>query len=295
MGADTDSLVESSPSSSVTAASSAHFDSTGVPQTAAMGAPINDGQEPDTTGFLELAFESVPTSAAVYLNGRRIGFTPLSHARYKAGKYEIRIAAFGYQPAIDTVVLRSGVRRKIVAKLSKISPALQIISTPSEATVFIKQKQVGITPYRDSLLDSGWYRIRLEKDGFLPAETRYFFVGKRADTLSIRLISKAKADSIRQVRLNRVRWGSRIVAGSLTAGCIALGAYHNSQYEKLVDEGEQLKAEYDKPSQSLTRYDDLWRQIEEKSSQISERKSKRNWSYGLAGIFSLSFVLTFAF
>lgn len=46
----------------------------------------------------------------------------------------------------------------------KQTGGISILSTPSEATVFLDQKQVGQTPYEDKNLDIKSYDIKIEKD-----------------------------------------------------------------------------------------------------------------------------------
>ena len=66
-----------------------------------------------------LVVESRPSGASVYLDGRRVGTTPLTLSTVKAGQYTIGLDIDGYQRWATSVRVTSGERSRVAASLER--------------------------------------------------------------------------------------------------------------------------------------------------------------------------------
>jgi hypothetical protein len=66
-----------------------------------------------------LVVESRPSGASVYLDGRRVGTTPLTLSTVKAGQYTIGLDIDGYKRWATSVRVTSGERSRVAASLER--------------------------------------------------------------------------------------------------------------------------------------------------------------------------------
>ena len=117
-----------------------------------------------------LVLNSQPGGAEVFLDGKPVGTTPLKE-QVEEGKHQIELRKNGYNPVIQTVQIKSGETQtvpRIIMEYKKGS--IQISSTPSAAKITVNGTPYGDTPFKLPDLKPGKYAIRLEKEGFDPAE-----------------------------------------------------------------------------------------------------------------------------
>jgi hypothetical protein len=136
---------------------------------------------------------SSPAGARVAVNGSDRGVTPLALSGLAPGDYEIELTRPGYR-AVSRRVAVSGDRS--IARLSVTLPAsarsaspksavsrasgaasgagpaaIEVVSRPSGARVYIDGHYVGNTPYRAASVPPGQRAVRLELDGYGPWAT----------------------------------------------------------------------------------------------------------------------------
>lgn len=87
------------------------------PRTSA-GGPAAGRPAPSATSTGTLAVESRPAGAAVTINGKPSGTTPLSLDAVAPGEYRVGLALKGYQPFLTTVRVVAGERARAAASLS---------------------------------------------------------------------------------------------------------------------------------------------------------------------------------
>ena len=73
-----------------------------------------------TTGALVI--ESRPPGATVFVDGRRIGTTPLSLPDSSPGTHRIRLEMEGFSPWVTTAVVQAGARTRVAASLERGTP-----------------------------------------------------------------------------------------------------------------------------------------------------------------------------
>ena len=130
-----------------------------------------------------LNISSTPSGATVYIDGTKIGTTPIRRHKVEMGEsaekqVNIRLELEGYESKEKQVTLARGKNEPWNAKLEKIPPpsaTLNITSTPSGATVYIDSTEVGTTPMREYKIETGesaekQVNIRLELEGYQSKE-----------------------------------------------------------------------------------------------------------------------------
>ena len=132
----------------------------------------------ETKAVLDIT--STPSGAAVYLDGQRIGTTPLRRHPVETGargekRVTVRIEHPGYKTRNTPLTLNGGQSKPLDVALEKIPPpdktaTVSITSTPSGGTVYLEDKEVGTTPllgYKVSLgtRDLGEVRVTIGKEG----------------------------------------------------------------------------------------------------------------------------------
>jgi hypothetical protein len=77
-------------------------------------------QQPADEGFVgELAVDSRPSGARVFLDGKPVGTTPLGVTRVAAGTHVIRIERDGYRRWSSSIRVVSGERNRVTASLEE--------------------------------------------------------------------------------------------------------------------------------------------------------------------------------
>ncbi|NOX89757.1 MAG: PEGA domain-containing protein [Calditrichaeota bacterium] len=133
---------------------------------------------------------SKPAGAAVYVNSKEIGKTPLDSFSVSPGKIHLQLQKAGYDPVDTSFVINAGIKmvfnlpltktrekKKIAEKPPAKKPKPEVIapvsltfkSQPNSAKIFINNKFFGQTPVRDSFKPDRQLFLRIEKEGYLPA------------------------------------------------------------------------------------------------------------------------------
>jgi hypothetical protein len=83
------------------------------------GAQATNGvTDPATESFIgDLSVQSEPSGAVVFVNGRRVGETPLEITRLRAGSHLLRMERRGYDPWTASVLVTANRRTPVSARL----------------------------------------------------------------------------------------------------------------------------------------------------------------------------------
>ncbi len=123
--------------------------------------------------------DTVPPGAAVFLDGRSKGATPLDLSEVAIGSYALRISRFGFKEVSTEIVVGSDVTNQFTYALELDPASLRIDTDPSGASLSVQAKDV-VWPWRqDGALKAPWqspkdlppgeYMVTAERDGCLPA------------------------------------------------------------------------------------------------------------------------------
>ena len=113
---------------------------------------------------------SDPSHAAVYLDGKHRGTTPLTIRRVSVGEHRIRVAKEGYNDWSKTIFVEPRRTSYIFARLEPSyhyrRGSIRVRSQPSHARVFIDGVDKGETPVTIRRVTPGWHELALIKEGY---------------------------------------------------------------------------------------------------------------------------------
>ncbi len=99
-----------------------------------------------------LLIESEPAGAAVYVDGRPVGETPLTLAAIAAGVHRVRVLRLGYLENSRLMTIKAGTRATLRVRLTDPAPqapstaALKIVVLDGEGGVNIVQQKTAVAP-----------------------------------------------------------------------------------------------------------------------------------------------------
>ena len=135
--------------------------------------------ELDTEATLNIT--STPPGAAVSLNGKPVGKTPVREHKIDTGplrkkEVTVRIEHEGYESKTETLTLEGGKTESLPIALQKLPPKfvsaiLNVDSTPRGAAVYLDRQWIGTTPLSGYEIDTGTtgekeIQIGVELDGY---------------------------------------------------------------------------------------------------------------------------------
>jgi len=142
----------------------------------------------DNEGMLEI--ESIPPGAAVYIDNKFIGQSPLKE-ELSGGTYDVKLILEGYQTFARRIAIEKNDAAVISAKLSKEYGMLRVTSTPSNAVIFIDGKRQGQRTPLEVKITQGKYLVKVMKGSFYPFEEEV--VVEQGKSMTV------EADLVRQV------------------------------------------------------------------------------------------------
>ena len=111
--------------------------------------------------------ETMPTGAAITLDGATIGKTPQNLPTIASGKHTIELALPGYSPFQKEFSVQAGDQRTIKTTLAPLPGKLTVLSTPPGARIYLNDQYKAETPLATDV-PAGQYAIRAETRGFDP-------------------------------------------------------------------------------------------------------------------------------
>jgi hypothetical protein len=139
-------------------------------------------------------FESTPSGADVFVDGRFLGTTPLGAREYRPGRYDVDIELDGYRPERTTFRVEAGERRTVSVTLQPRLGALEVIGNVGGARVFLDGREVG-------RLASGSGRLAI--DELQPGERELTLVAPGYDTIVTTV--EVEAGETNEIRLRQTR------------------------------------------------------------------------------------------
>jgi hypothetical protein len=151
--------------------------STSVYVTAGSSQTVNPGLTPAIFGSISLG--SAPAGASVFMDSSYQGITNPSGAltlnTIPSGNHIIKLTAPGYNDWIETVYVKPNANTYVPVVMTRIGPnptpvpaagALNIVSTPSGADIFVDNIFRGYTPSTVTEIDPGQHQIVLKYTGY---------------------------------------------------------------------------------------------------------------------------------
>ena len=112
--------------------------------------------------FGSLEVTTFPQKSRISIDGVFEGYSPLKKEMFLSGSHTIKAETDLYHDEILDFHLADGENKKIKLDLKQAFGELVVNSKPEGAKVFIDEKEVGETPYKNSKTLSKVYKIRLE-------------------------------------------------------------------------------------------------------------------------------------
>ena len=122
------------------------------------------------TGSEKLSISTNPAGAMIYLDSLNIGTSPINNFPINPGVIRLKVEKMGFT-SLDTVI---NIKKDSLNSLSLIltkkalgeTGGIKISSNPTAASIWINQEFVGSSPYENSELEVGNYKILLRKKGY---------------------------------------------------------------------------------------------------------------------------------
>ena len=132
-----------------------------------LGKPFVAVDTPPQNAAMDL--QSVPDGAAVSVNDRYVGQTPLPLSGLSPGTYNVTFSLAGYNDLSTRVTVAGGENAEVVGNLRPQTGSFFVNSTPSGAWVLLDGTGAGYTPVVLTNVSAGNHTVTVEKDGFAPA------------------------------------------------------------------------------------------------------------------------------
>ncbi len=147
-------------------------------------------KQPDAQALLDrirsrgrISLTSSPTTAEVWVDGRRLGTTPMIIDQLSEDPVIVELRADGYRPYRQSLTVRENRTEEHHATMLGTGQ-LRITSNPEGAEVFLNGRSVGQTPANISSLESGEYDVRIIHEGFRSQERTIQFATNQSRDLN---------------------------------------------------------------------------------------------------------------
>ncbi len=112
------------------------------------------------------SLESDPIGAMIFIDGEDVGKTPKVITGIDPGKHEVEIRLDGYDSCVKMMKIKAGREFVFAAALQRKRGSLVIISSPSNAMIYLEGKKSGKTPREITELLPGSYTIEVKLDKY---------------------------------------------------------------------------------------------------------------------------------
>jgi hypothetical protein len=250
-----------------------------------------------------------PQDANIVINGKEknldFSYGMQKHFSFSvpAGEVTIQFEAPGYEVYRKQLTLLAGEEEQIDAKLVSLFGTLKVETIPSGADVFLNDRRVGFTPYKNLKIKPGKYSLRIEKPTYEPIKADLTIIKglmtvksftDNSGTFELKH-AKAYLDSISSVKVaarKQAQWVRRIVFGAFTAGSFGAGLYFNNEIQKSVVRLNRLQVDYRSASMNFDSYQNAY---ENEDKKVSQNKVFRDLSYEIGAIFSFGLLISIPF
>jgi hypothetical protein len=126
-------------------------------------------------GFFQtgsIAVSSVPYQTTLSIDNRQVGVTPVVINGISPGTHTVLLTSPDYLPYSEQVSVQAGATARVCAILIQKSRdfpsagSIRISSTPSSSTVYVDNRQVGVTPATIGGLTTGQHQVMVTKPGY---------------------------------------------------------------------------------------------------------------------------------
>jgi|GEM_PF-1882232 hypothetical protein len=163
--------------------------------------------------------ESSPPGAVISLNGENQGRTPVTIRGLWPGSYTITAELAGYQKYTTTTDISGSTRSPVYCQLVPDSPGkgLYIVSTPSEAKVYLDGELRGVTPLVLAGTATGSHSVEVRLSGYAEWKETVEVPEGGTKTISA-ILNKQDTEVIRGINVSSNPAGARVMLDGLAKG-----------------------------------------------------------------------------
>jgi hypothetical protein len=115
---------------------------------------------------------STPGGADVYLDGKKVGVTPLKLKSIVTGDHVLKVVKEFFQPKEMDFRIDKGEDNRVQVQLDKAEVEVRLTSNPPEAIVYVSGKPTGKTPLLLKVSLDKEINVKLAKEGFLDRDLK---------------------------------------------------------------------------------------------------------------------------
>ncbi len=241
-----------------------------------------------------LVITSNVPEATVFVNKVSLGKTPITKNGLP-GYYEVDVKCNGYKPFYKMVQLKENdtvfVRADLISELSR----LIVSSTPTNASVLLNNKKVGVTPFDSSQIAPSTYNLRIELPEYVAIKKTLTLTANTTDSVSVELKTIAFCDSVKRVRAYQFKIFRRTFFGICTAGSIGGMLAFNHKAGESLDSEKKAYSNYMEPGLSGYEYDSRYQNYQDAVVQTDKNLRARKAFTVLSAIMGAGLTISIPF
>ncbi|MBC8551800.1 MAG: PEGA domain-containing protein, partial [Candidatus Brocadiales bacterium] len=113
-----------------------------------------------------VVIESKPTKAEIFIDGNKVGVTPVIIDNVKTGKHLVEVKLDGYEVWSKEINVETEQKTSLTAELTTNYGAISLSSEPTKAKIFLDGIEVGTTPAILRSVPHGTHLIEVMIDGY---------------------------------------------------------------------------------------------------------------------------------
>lgn len=161
------------------------------------------------------------SGATILINDKNYGTSNIS-VNLDPGTYNIKATMQGYHDAIKTITLKKEDVIDISLKPDLIRGSANIISSPSNATIYIDGKNMGNTPKIITHMNVGSHQLELRKNQYIPIRKTINIVGDQTINISEHFTTKAKIQRLKD-KANKNQYGFHLCTDLISSNSVMFG------------------------------------------------------------------------
>jgi hypothetical protein len=247
----------------------------------------------------EAAFITVdvqPASASISINGVPVAQGSVLNYPVAVGDVTVKITAENYETHEETIKPVGNEKKIMNVNLVGKYGVLRVKSEPLGARVFLNDTQAGATPFENSQLEPGAYRVKLTMPTYADVLAEAAVAkGKATDISYVLKHTQAYLDSVTNVReagKRRVKTIVRVISGAAALVGGGMAAYYEMQAQDSMDKED---AAYNAYMAAGSDFAALYRAYQDQRDKTGEYTGSRSVWGGVAGAGAVVLGITFAF
>lgn len=183
--------------------------------------------EADWVPKAQLTISSDPSDAEVFVNGSRLGLTPITRFPIPQGVATVEIRRSGYRTAVQELTVIAGKTYTVNPKLSldnaSTSPSsygtLEVTSATPGLTVFIDREPVGTTPLEALAVKAGEHSVSVEGEDFPTYEETILITAGEPTEVRATLPAPVVVKQTKTEIMTDAQWGwTALISGGALVG-----------------------------------------------------------------------------